>query len=80
MTTALRLMSTGNLLSRASSIRKPPAHSRALVRSSGMVIVDPLDAGVREASFRAVAQVAIMFPLRIRYNARVGKLWFTELE
>lgn len=40
ITTALRLMSAGSLLSLATSIKKPPAQSKARVRSSGIVICD----------------------------------------
>ena len=56
--TACCLIASGKLLFRASSIRKPPAHSSALVLSSGIVIADPLlDAGLKVACLTVVACV-----------------------
>lgn len=55
ITTARLLTSMGNLSSRASSISKLPAHSKALVLSSGKVIPFPLDTCCTEASLTVVA-------------------------
>lgn len=58
MATALRLTSNGRRLSRASSIRNPPAHSSALVRSTGMVMAHLTEICVETACLRSMSRVA----------------------
>lgn len=67
ITTARLLTSSGKLLSRASSIRKPPAHSSALVLSTGMVMIDSRGSRTDIASLGGIARAATVFPFLVSF-------------